>query len=79
MTNIEKEMLIMLEIKINQMFQAGDIFRWRNPFYYDDKYNVPEYVHFIAGDRPAIITKVTPIKVHFFPLRSKQFPYGHSS
>ena len=69
-------MFVMLEIKINQMFQAGDIFRWRNPFYYDDKYNVPEHIHFIAGDRPAIITKVTPIKVYFFPLRSKQFPYG---
>lgn len=61
----------MLTILRKEGLQVGDIFRWRNPFYGDDKFNVPDKLHFIAGDRPAIVTRITKDRVTFFPFRSK--------
>ena len=67
----------MLTVFKKQGLQVGDIFRWKNPFYGNEKHQVPDdRLHFIAGDRPAIVTKVTKDKITFYPFRSKIFGTG---
>ena len=66
----------MLTVYRRRSLQPGDVFRWKNPFYGDNKHNVPDKLHFIAGNRPAIVTKVSNGNVYFYPFRSKVFNHG---
>ena len=63
----------MLTIQKHAYLQEGDIFKWRNPLYSeypDSKLNMPENIQFLAGYRPAIVTKVTRNTVTFYPFQS---------